>query len=343
MKFLLFLTGALLSFSFLLLSAPAMAAPIPGCAFVPMQGGDCSPSYNGIEYYPPNTDDESCGGVSPAGYGCCCTAEAWKIINKPYEEGTAGQQEKKQILPSVFGVPDLKVSIPGLNKFEPATCMPGEDCAIPWLSQYIAGLQRYAVGFVSLLAVIVIMIGGVIWLTAGGNQNKIGDAKKLIGGGIGGVVLTIGAYLLLYTINPDLTILKSINISYIGKVDLETLVLENHDPAFDAANGRPITDTTYDDTFKSFAGCIGIDWRVLKGIAFKESHLDAGIVNSAGFTGLFQTKQKYCVESVRQVGLSSAFCNAGVKDPAVNTAVATGMMKVAAALAALDHPRRPNR
>ena len=73
--------------------------------------------------------------------------------------------------------------------------------------------------------------------------------------------------------------------------------------------------------------CIGIDWKVLKGIAFKESHLDPNVVNSWGFTGLFQTLPKYCVESVKIIGLSSNFCKAGVKDPAVNTAVATGMMK----------------
>lgn len=223
--------------------------------------------------------------------------------------------------------PTVKVSIPGMTGLEKVDCETGV-CYIPWVGEYIASLTNYAISFISILAVVIIMLGGLVWIAAGGNPNRVAEAKKMITGGVTGVIIIMSSYLILYTINPNLTILKSIRMPFIEKIDIETMVINEHDPQFDPANGKPITDTTFDETFKNFAACINVDWRVLKGIAYKESTLRPTVVNKYGFTGLFQTKDKYCADSVRHIGLSSSFCRAGVKDPAVNTAVATGMMKV---------------
>lgn len=136
---------------------------------------------------------------------------------------------------SIFNAPDLSVSIPGMDKLEPVQC--DEDhlnCSIPWLAKYIGGLQRYAIGIIGIIAVITLMMGGVIWLTSGGDQNKIGEAKNWIIGSITGLVLTLGAYLLLYTINPDLTVLKNIDVSYLSKIDLSEIIIAIKD-------GDPIT------------------------------------------------------------------------------------------------------
>lgn len=236
---------------------------------------------------------------------------------------TSAQDRKLPILTA----PDIKVSVPGMDPLQNIQCEEG-TCNIPWLGQYIAGLQNYAIGIVGIIAVIALMIGGIVWLTAGGNNQRISEAKKIIGGSMVGIVLVLSAYSILYLINPRLTVFKSLPVTYLRQVNLLELELVGHEPQFDSANGKPIGDTTFDQTFQSFAGCIDVDWRVLKGIAFKESHLDPKVVNKYGFIGLFQTKQIYCIESVRQIGLPSSFCNASVYDPAVNTAVATGMLKV---------------
>lgn len=233
-------------------------------------------------------------------------------------------QDKK--LPLLIA-PNLSVSIPGTKNFTNIDCQAGEICNIPWLAQYIAGLQRYAIGIIGIISVIVLMIGGVLWLASGGNGTQIEKAKKMIVGSIIGLFLTMASYLILFLINPNLTILKSLEITSLSRVDLSELEFVGHEPQTSAPHGQPISDNSFDATFKNFAACVGVDWRVLKGIAFKESHLDPSVVNHAGFTGLFQTKQLYCQESVRIIGLPSSFCNAGVKDPAVNTAVATGMLK----------------
>jgi hypothetical protein len=115
----------------------------------------------------------------------------------------------------ILKAPDLKVSIPGMDKLGDITCTEGNTCNIPWLGQYIAGIQSYAIGVVGIIAVIVLMIGGIIWLTAAGNSSQITQAKKMIGGSFFGLLLVFGSYLILYMVNPNLTELKPIKISYI--------------------------------------------------------------------------------------------------------------------------------
>lgn len=72
------------------------------------------------------------------------------------------------------------------------------------LGTYIQAIYKYGLALGASLAVIVIMIGGVIWLTSAGSPEKVKNAKNYIGGAITGLVLLLGSYLLLYTINPKL-------------------------------------------------------------------------------------------------------------------------------------------
>lgn len=49
-------------------------------------------------------------------------------------------------------------------------------------------------GFLGLVAVIIILWGGFKWMTAGGNEDQVGEAKKLIIAGVIGMAVVIGAY-----------------------------------------------------------------------------------------------------------------------------------------------------
>ena len=66
------------------------------------------------------------------------------------------------------------------------------------LQETIAGLIRVVMGFLGIVAVIVILLGGFMWMTAGGNEEKVGKAKKLIISGIIGLVIVISAYAIAY-------------------------------------------------------------------------------------------------------------------------------------------------
>lgn len=58
----------------------------------------------------------------------------------------------------------------------------------------IAQIIRIALGFLGIIAVVIILLGGFKWMTAGGNDDKVKEAKKLIFSGIIGLVIIISAY-----------------------------------------------------------------------------------------------------------------------------------------------------
>lgn len=115
--------------------------------------------------------------------------------------------------------PKLNVKLPGLN-FDKAVCTSSE-CSNNWLAEYIEALYQYGIGIIGILAVITMMIGGIVWVTAAGNDQRIGDAKKWIGGSLMGVLIALTSYIILNMVNPALTELSPIKIAYIEKIDLD--------------------------------------------------------------------------------------------------------------------------
>jgi len=86
------------------------------------------------------------------------------------------------------------------------------------LGNYISVLYQYLLYVAGVLAVIVIMVGGFQWITAGGNQSKIGEAKERVMSAIIGLFLALGSYLLLFTINPDLIKIHDLNMPNIEPI-----------------------------------------------------------------------------------------------------------------------------
>ena len=89
------------------------------------------------------------------------------------------------------------------------------DGSTALIGQYIRAIYKYAIGIVGIFAAVVLMFGGVLWLTAGGNTERIGNAKAWIGASLTGLLLALCSFLLLATINPALV---DFNISQIEKI-----------------------------------------------------------------------------------------------------------------------------
>ena len=53
------------------------------------------------------------------------------------------------------------------------------------------GAFDWALGIIGSIAVVVIAIGGVIYMTSGGNPDRVGQAKKLIFNALAGVAILI--------------------------------------------------------------------------------------------------------------------------------------------------------
>jgi len=70
----------------------------------------------------------------------------------------------------------------------------------------IASIIRTAMGLLGIVAVVIILIGGFTWMTAGGNEEKVAEAKKWIFAGVIGLAIILSAYALAsYVISSLLT------------------------------------------------------------------------------------------------------------------------------------------
>lgn len=58
----------------------------------------------------------------------------------------------------------------------------------------IASVIRIILGFLGIIAVIIILLGGFKWMTAAGNEDKVAEARKLIISGVIGLVIIMAAF-----------------------------------------------------------------------------------------------------------------------------------------------------
>ncbi|MCX6795244.1 MAG: pilin [Candidatus Falkowbacteria bacterium] len=90
------------------------------------------------------------------------------------------------------------------------------------LPRYVGAFYQYALAIVGILAAVILMAGGILWMTSAGNESKITKAKGMIFGSLTGVALLYGSYLILATINPALIELKPIQSPSIARKDVQT-------------------------------------------------------------------------------------------------------------------------
>jgi len=90
------------------------------------------------------------------------------------------------------------------------------------LPRYIKILYQFSIGVIAILAVIMIMIGGLGWIFAAGNPGKIGKAKEQISSAIAGLILALCSYLILVLINPNL-----VNLNITGLYNIQAVQEEN--------------------------------------------------------------------------------------------------------------------
>lgn len=74
------------------------------------------------------------------------------------------------------------------------------------IKETIGNLIRILLGFLGVIAVVIILMGGFKWMTAGGNDEKVAEAKKLIIAGIIGLAIILSAYAIAsFVINSIIT------------------------------------------------------------------------------------------------------------------------------------------
>lgn len=139
-------------------------------------------------------------------FDCCC----------PNGQAAAPLTSEK---PNII-IPHLEVKIPTVE-LSSSTCVLNEKgiwtCPIPWIGEYINGIYKYGINIAGILAALVLMGGGLLWLISGGDSSKITQAKNMIIGSITGLIILMCSYIILIQVNPDLVKIKSISMGYILK------------------------------------------------------------------------------------------------------------------------------
>ncbi len=62
------------------------------------------------------------------------------------------------------------------------------------LREGVMTIVRVLMGFLGIIAILIILYGGFVWLTSAGSEEKVGQAKKIITAGIIGLLIIFISY-----------------------------------------------------------------------------------------------------------------------------------------------------
>lgn len=171
-------------------------------------GGSAGATMTTVEVCP---DDmlagNTCTGTAEAGQLCCCIEDI--VVN----------DKPRYILPDFT----WQVKIPGMANLSTVECV--DKCEIPWISEYVFGVYDYLLSIAGVLAVVILMAAGLLWIVSGGDAGRIGQAKKMITGSVVGLMLLVSMNLLLTYINPALKQKTYLSLDVIQRKSLEDLAI----------------------------------------------------------------------------------------------------------------------
>ncbi|MCF7794855.1 pilin [Patescibacteria group bacterium] len=93
------------------------------------------------------------------------------------------------ILVPVLGITQVHALDVGTNEVHNSIDLGNKDPR-----ETVGEIINVAMLFLGIIAVGIILMGGFKWMTAGGNDEKVGEAKKLMGSGVIGLVIVLAAW-----------------------------------------------------------------------------------------------------------------------------------------------------
>lgn len=126
---------------------------------------------------------------------------------------SAGETVTEVVAQEYYSAPTLGVEIPGLTLSDAYN--DGDTVQVNYLAEYVNGVYNWLISAAALIAVIMMMIGGMQYVLARGDSGKIGEATDRIKHALIGITLLIGAYTIAYTIDPNTTSFSTLDITHI--------------------------------------------------------------------------------------------------------------------------------
>lgn len=229
---------------------------------------------------------ESCVGTAPCVGGYYCEPD--------YKGGTpltwdGAYHCSTKLIQSAEGKPIFftpQITLPG-SQF-----IAGEPIVVTGatLGEWISALYFYLVGAAGILSAVMIMYGGVRYVFSFGNQQKMSAASDQIVSAMVGLMLTLGAYMLLLTVNPALVKFNGLSVPRVPR-DLQDSDNEARSYSVRGKPSRPWTGqnvTDYDTMIAQAAATYGVNRNVMKAIMLIESSGLPDADSDAGACGLMQ-------------------------------------------------------
>lgn len=141
--------------------------------------------------------------------------------------------------------PTLGVEIPGL-KLSPAT-KSGDEVYVPFLAEYISGVYRFLIGIILIIAIVMVVWGGFRYLL-GSSVGDVSRGKEIIRDALAGMLIILGAYMILQTVNPATLNLSVLRLGFVTPQDviLRSTQAETGDPQ-GSTSGSPPPDAQFEN------------------------------------------------------------------------------------------------
>ena len=111
-----------------------------------------------------------------------------------------------------FNLDKVEFNAPASSPAAPLeTPKPGEKTSLG-IAEQIGNFYQWALGVGGFLALGVLIFGGILYIVSAGNASRQDDAKSWLFGSLMGILLLFGTYVILYTVNPELTKLKDLEL-----------------------------------------------------------------------------------------------------------------------------------
>ncbi len=177
--------------------------------------------------------DAWCADMGATSYALTCTYGNG-VANQPVAQGNVGDTgtgtnltDAPEEADADYIVPTLLVPIPGFtnasnqnNNFStPTLSSDGSQTSVNFIAEYINAVYGWILGAAALVAVVMMMIGGLQYVLSRGKPKYIEKAKTRITNAITGIVLLLAAYNIAFLIDPRLTDLQEIGIKNVEGIE----------------------------------------------------------------------------------------------------------------------------